>query len=338
MLESFLVKNYRLFKELKIDTLKRVNLITGKNNVGKSALLEAMLIYHSLTDLPTINAILKQRGEWVDINDKWDEREKLYKQTDNYRHILYNREVDLENTTQGMLFGEDIDKYISLNYAYSKSHNFLDHPVFHRKYFPESEDSPSAEYFFRNTTFSEYLKHYSTPRPQKNINIKLWDAIELTEKEEDVIQTLQIIHTGIDRLGFDSQTQQAKVRIQGEKKPVLLGSMGDGINRLLNIILAMVNCEGELFLIDEFEVGLHWSVQVDLWKMIYQLAEKLDIQVVATTHSRDTILALQKATVACEQQENVQFIKLSNKSGTIKVIEYDFENVVIAMEDNLEMR
>ncbi len=45
MIESFEIQNYRLFRQLKIEKLSRVNLITGKNNVGKTALLEALYLY-----------------------------------------------------------------------------------------------------------------------------------------------------------------------------------------------------------------------------------------------------------------------------------------------------
>ena len=43
MYKSFRVKNFRCFKDLQINDLGRVNLISGKNNTGKTALLEAML-------------------------------------------------------------------------------------------------------------------------------------------------------------------------------------------------------------------------------------------------------------------------------------------------------
>jgi hypothetical protein len=39
------VQGYRLFDDLSIERLGRVNLITGKNNTGKSALLEAVRLY-----------------------------------------------------------------------------------------------------------------------------------------------------------------------------------------------------------------------------------------------------------------------------------------------------
>ena len=45
MYSSFRVQNFRGFKDLRLDDLARVNLIAGKNNTGKSALLEAILTY-----------------------------------------------------------------------------------------------------------------------------------------------------------------------------------------------------------------------------------------------------------------------------------------------------
>ena len=45
MYRSFRIKNFRCFKDLSIDNLERVNLIAGANNVGKTALLEAIFLH-----------------------------------------------------------------------------------------------------------------------------------------------------------------------------------------------------------------------------------------------------------------------------------------------------
>lgn len=44
MLESLRVKNLRLFRDLKIDRLERINLLAGRNDSGKTSLLEAILL------------------------------------------------------------------------------------------------------------------------------------------------------------------------------------------------------------------------------------------------------------------------------------------------------
>jgi len=46
MYQSIAVKNFRCFSDIAMEGFERVNLITGKNNVGKTALIEALWLYH----------------------------------------------------------------------------------------------------------------------------------------------------------------------------------------------------------------------------------------------------------------------------------------------------
>ena len=91
------------------------------------------------------------------------------------------------------------------------------------------------------------------------------------------------------------RTRTAIVHAQGIPRPVPLRSFGDGLNRLFGIVLSLVNAKGGLLLIDEFENGMHYTVQADAWRAIFSLARRLDIQVFATSHSWDSIEAFQKA-------------------------------------------
>ena len=44
MLKHLQIRNFRVFNELKIDRLSRINLIAGRNNSGKTSLLEAIFL------------------------------------------------------------------------------------------------------------------------------------------------------------------------------------------------------------------------------------------------------------------------------------------------------
>ncbi|MDX2303212.1 MAG: ATP-binding protein [Microscillaceae bacterium] len=352
MIQSFLIKNYRLFKELEIKSLKRVNLIVGGNNTGKSALLEALLIYSSKGDIRTLNALLHQRGEWLDIGAHLSKREQTNSYLENYQELFPERKIDYGSDSSVISVGEGEEKnFITLKLKYN-TERVLYYFVQGRPGADYNPTSNMAERVFSEgkenymltndiplepdvvSSFSQqFIQAYSRPEH----NHLLWDEIQLTPQEDFIIEALRIIEPRIDRLAFDSVTKKAKVRLQGESKPLTLSSMGDGINRILSIALAMVRCEGSIFLIDEFENGLHWSVQENLWKIIFKLAQELDIQVFATTHSTDTIRTLAKVTEG-EYQENTKFIKLSNKKGILKAIEYDFENILIALEDDIEIR
>ena len=45
ILDTLGIDNFRLFQHLRIPQLSRFNLIVGKNNVGKTTLLEALWLY-----------------------------------------------------------------------------------------------------------------------------------------------------------------------------------------------------------------------------------------------------------------------------------------------------
>ena len=51
MYRSFSIKNFRCFDELTVEGMGRINLIAGKNNVGKTALLEALWVHGGAPNL-----------------------------------------------------------------------------------------------------------------------------------------------------------------------------------------------------------------------------------------------------------------------------------------------
>ena len=66
MIKSLKIKNFKNLNGLEIPKLSQINLISGKNNVGKSSLLEAIAIYSSPYQ---IIEILKNRGEFPTFNE-----------------------------------------------------------------------------------------------------------------------------------------------------------------------------------------------------------------------------------------------------------------------------
>lgn len=114
--------------------------------------------------------------------------------------------------------------------------------------------------------------------------------------------------------------------------------MGDGINRILTIILALVNSENGYLLIDEFENGLHYSVQADLWEIVFFLAERLNIQVFATTHSEDCISGFEQVLNEALTTASGHLIRLDRIDGEIRQTSFDPEEMKLAGEKDIELR
>src|SRR5258708_4173354 len=65
MLNSLQIRNFRLFRRTEIKHLSLVNLIVGKNNSGKSALLEALQVYASDASFEVLyELVLARDGIW----------------------------------------------------------------------------------------------------------------------------------------------------------------------------------------------------------------------------------------------------------------------------------
>jgi AAA15 family ATPase/GTPase len=107
---------------------------------------------------------------------------------------------------------------------------------------------------------------------------------------------------------------------------------------VLTIILGLVNCDNGYLLLDEFENGLHHTVQEQLWKVIFELAERLNIQVFATTHSNDCIAAFEKVLNSTSNNYSGKLIRLENRNGEIVQIEFSLEELKIAQNLDIETR
>jgi AAA15 family ATPase/GTPase len=175
----------------------------------------------------------------------------------------------------------------------------------------------------------------------------LWDLTSLTDLEQEVISALRLIDDRVTGVAFvensardfrprENDQRIALVKIKGIDEPFPLKSMGDGMTRLFHIIVALVNARNGLLLIDEFENGLHWSVQPKVWDIVFQLSDRLNVQVFATTHSRDCIKGFDQAwnnypTLGA-------FFRLDKKNGLIKAREYTPETLTDSMDMDVEVR
>ena len=89
-------------------------------------------------------------------------------------------------------------------------------------------------------------------------------------------------------------------------------------------------------MIDEFENGLHYSVQKKVWNIIFTLAEKFNVQVFATTHSDDCIKAF-----GSHWNQNKDFATLHRidyENNEHSAVPYIFEDLNDALSTNTEVR
>jgi AAA15 family ATPase/GTPase len=112
--------------------------------------------------------------------------------------------------------------------------------------------------------------------------------------------------------------------------------------RILQLVLKVFSAKGGFLLIDEFENGLHYSVQEKVWALLFQLSKELNIQIFVTTHSWDCIESFSKIAIENKNIEGVLFrvgksIRDSEKGRVIATV-FDEEQLYSITQSDVEVR
>ena len=175
--------------------------------------------------------------------------------------------------------------------------------------------------------------------------VRLFDDVVLTENEEHVTQALRMIEPAVERIASvvtdrDPYFREAPggvfIKLRKAESRIPIGSMGDGMWRMLGLALALANVKGGVLLVDEIDTGLHYSVMADMWRMVSERAAALKVQVFATTHSRDCYESL--ATVAQSGLPSPEITIQRIDPHREQAIGFSDEAIVAAAERGLEVR
>ncbi|MDP2180730.1 AAA family ATPase [Methylicorpusculum sp.] len=382
MLKSLTIKNFRSLADFEVAKLGRVNLIVGKNNSGKSSVLEALRIYAGNAHQELLEKIAqahdekhfldKDAKEGIEVSLPYadlftgrqfptDGRPIVIGELDNEEALkiyhVYTVEKDyIATDEEGNK--ETIKRKVSIsNLELTEHSQVLGEGLSIRK---NGGTGVKIDFNVIDPDFRRFTTLAIPPSPCSFIPTQLipmnelasnWDNIALTEAEETVKDAMKIILPEFESLIFvnDSPYDEskpirriAKVKVKGLKRPIPLNSLGDGMLRIMQFVLKIFPAKGGFFLIDEFENGLHYSVQEKVWALLFEMAEKLDIQVFATTHSWDCIESFSKVAIDRKDIYGVLFrvgksVRKSDRDRVIATV-FDEEALYSITQSDVEVR
>lgn len=363
-LRSLAVEGFRTFDELHLPRLGRANLFVGKNNSGKSSLLEAIRIYVTRAAPTVLAEILTSRDEMsrqrstpvgeVDLEQAMTAYEQLF----HGRNHLWGDGEDIRigevhdrpsglSIRREWLDRSNAEKLPLSDFDPAHDVDGVRPPVLTIRFRGEVRhirlDIDPRRMLLRSVRETEALARHAFIGPNGMTSREaaaLWDQIALTELEDQVVRTLRIITPDIDRISAVGERGVERVivaRTAEARRPVPLRSMGDGMNRLLGIALGMVTAHGGVLLVDEIENGIHFSVQERLWDLIFREARRLNLQVFATTHSWDCIEAFQRA-ARRDDGEEAALIRLDHRDGRIWPTTFSEHELSIVTREHIEVR
>lgn len=362
-----------MLEDFEVAKLGQVNLIVGKNNSGKSTVLEALRIYAGNAHMEILKDLLQDRGEahdflteeYLDIENSTNpfialtsNRVKSHRWAFSISNLTRKKEVMFLYSTPSKNPPE-LTPVISTAYQTLKNFQlYYNEPI---RFFCIIKNQTNYKIFWKNETHLDTwlsssdgnflplpLSFIDTQLASINSLAKLWDSIVFTDLEAIVLNTLQIISPQIQGLIFINDKYKADgqrtgmVRLANHDKPIPLKSLGEGIQRILNIVLNIPNAKDGFLLIDEFENGLHYSVQEKVWGLIFEMAKRLNIQVFATTHSWDCIEAFSKVAVERTDVEGLLFrmgrsARTSDKGKVIATV-FDEDKLQHFTQADMEIR
>lgn len=356
---SFEMNHFRGLESLKIGPFSRVNLITGINGVGKTAVLEGLFLH-----IGVLNPQLALRVNlWRGLGAFGERTGVLWKtlfwqfrtgepivlagtDSNGKRRVLTINTIPSLPTVEKDATGgasldvsKGIDNDLLLEYKDEKGR------VSKARGIPElvsrgdqvrlqlRTDPPVA------TTWSPGVFLNSWRQGVSEEEVQRFSELRIRNQDHLVLDVLKHLDPRLEGLEILSPHGAGMIygHLRGLDEPVPLALLGDGVRRVTSLVLAMGYARDGTLLVDEIENGIHHSVLGHLWTAIGYAAELFNTQVVATTHSLECIIAAYQA-FRNRMPFDLTLHRLDRTDGETRAIAYDEESMEGALSIPMEVR
>jgi len=360
------LKNFRGFKDFSMD-LKPVTLIAGKNNTGKTSILESIFILHYFGNPEAFLNVPRIRGIVVrDFNAQtiWDLLfHNMNTSIDSTLTISLDKTLSTElrknhaiAQTGSIIAGEDATDFLnsiqSVPTSYFLECKFTDDAsISEFDYFTDSDASgkPRLNVLVRSLerppfyTKTDNSRSYFGPNvlPSNNEIDDWFGQVLHNNKKKKLIEALNILDNDvadIDRYPMHGLNDFYLTNNAGVKIPISI--MGDGIRKIMHTALFLLSGSKKPLLLDEAENGLHHSLHVKFWEMISTLAIQENRQIIATTHSQECIEGALDGIKEANLEDDFAFVRLDKSIDGRQVVPKMFTSAMLerALDKDREVR
>lgn len=360
MIIRITISNFRCFRQLDVEGLKRINLIVGKNSSGKSAFLESIFLSCGSLGPGTvfqIRGIRRMGNNVIFPNDAMTYRSL-------WEDLFYN--FDHENPVSIKIGGQPNAESRTLRIAYTATSETREISFDKSSSFGasartlQSVGMPQIEFNWKRSGQQAIIAKprftqtgmqidapadffpcvWFTPSIGESIeeNAKRFSELDKRGAIDTVVSVLSHEFPFIEGLSIDYHAGLpmvfASLKDSSRKQPVPLVS--DGVNRLLGICLGIATYAGGVVLIDQIEDGFHHTLLPSIWSSIYTLANDLNVQVFVSTHSAECLAAMKP--VVAEHDSDFTLLRASRISDGCELRMFDGKYLETALEQDFEVR
>ena len=356
MLKTLTLRRFRGFESYHVADLARVNLIVGKNNSGKTSILEAVELLVAGGHVSAFYGSAERRGSTVPHlrSDPGPAVSDLF-----YGHecqpgvFLELSSEDAQLTLKVRVRSLDAveDAGRAKGWHYDEEHpepafalSIISSRTSEDYLFPITEDGMIVDYgsIHRQTAPLDKAVHFLTLASFSFEGmVRAWEDTLTHGRESEIVQDMRLLLPSIDSIHFlgGDRTTGGKILVgsRGAGRRFPIASFGDGLRRLLAFRLALAGAKNGFLLIDEIDSGLHWTVMDDVWRLLVQVAERLNVQVFATTHSYDCIRGL--STLIRARRELAGQVAIHKLDRSLpQAVTLQGARIPVAVEQEIEVR
>ena len=348
MLEQLSIQGFRCFSSFQIAGLRRLNLVSGRNSTGKSSLLEAIQFFLQ-PGLESLTDILDWRDQLPDAEQSasWDVeaiRPLFFQTGDQPRldlHIfdasrsLRARVAHHVRNEKGQWL-ETPDPSVGLGKWVLRFELNQESPTF---FLPldgsEEIGNASRRLSAASQAFLRFADRSQPPVAHARANSFTSDALSEmiefllgTEGIEDVYSVIRWVIPDAKHIFTKGLGASRSIYIQSPRfaTPQPLAAFGDGATRLVGLCLSAILAKGGYCLIDEIENGIHFSLFRELWPLLNRLSRELDVQIFATTHSKDCLDAFEEATAQPDFDAAYYRLERDSSTNQIEAVRLDYQS------------
>lgn len=345
MLEKLEINNFRGIKKLDFDSFKNINIFTGKANVGKTSVLEAiyMILRINAESMVTISDL----RDIVGYDDIFESLFYDYNFQNSLKlNAIVNKEkIDIEikpninNRSITVPLGNQISK---------NDINFVNSLQFDIKNGKTSKSNVIVEKINNTVNFqvlsanktniniednAEFIAEYYS---KNNLHKNLKNILEKKKEKEELHEYCKQFNDNIKDIRFIDN--KIVIETDNLEHTLNLKTMGKGFQTYLTIIASMV-AGNKYILIDEIENGIHYEIIKILIKNIVDLSQEHNLQFFITTHSKEFLQTLNEFTEDNGYSDIISVFNLFlNKEKNISVVKFTQENFSHFMETDSEIR
>lgn len=351
MISKLNLNNFRCFQDFTLDGIRPITLIAGANSVGKSTLLESIFLFCERNSSDVFIRLNRFRGihqlsfssqmVWESLftnmdvkkdihicitNDNREQTVTLSKDTSFSLSSIQDSPLPL--SVQGI--GTPLGNNYPLRLSYTDdNNNDITHFSITAAGITLTPQKPIS-------TATPYVNYFSLRTSSSAQAVELFSKIEIAGNKPKCIELLKPLDNRIKDLSVTVINGISSIYADlGLPLRLPINVIGDGVYKLIHLVLIMLANPGAIVLIDEIENGFHYSFFPKLWEMLANLASETNCQIIATSHSYECINGASNLAV---NSDLFRFIRLDRNGEKIIPHVFDADAFSFAVNNEWEVR